>query len=201
MKTQSMWAAAVLRATALTLALLASGLALGIPTPTRATASSGTILVIDRAAGTLNLGALFTVDPTTGSRTILSDFGNAIKGPLGVEPGGLAIATVVTPPSDTTPPDTAITSAVDGRNKPITNGAKTSSTSIQVTFTGSDNVAVSGFVCSLDGAAFSACSSPISYINLTGGTHLFQVSAVDTSGTVDPSPATFSWFVSGHHVK
>jgi len=157
---------------------------------------SGTILIIDRFAR-----ALFTVDPVTGSRTILSDFGNAVQGPTGANPDGIAIFSSVTVPSDTVPPDTTITSVVDGKGKPVANGDKTASTSIKLTFTGSDNVAVSDFQCSLDGAAFSPCSSPTSFINLTGSTHVFQVRAVDTSGLVDPTPATWSWFVSGNHFK
>jgi hypothetical protein len=156
--------------------------------------ASGTLLVIDPDAGTGGNGALFTVDPATGSRTILSDFGNAIQGPMGTNPIGLAIF-------DSVPPDTAITSAVDGKGKPVANGGKTSSKSIAFTFTGSDNVAVSGFECSLDGSVFSACSSPTSSINLTGGTHVFQVRAIDASENRDLTPATFSWFVSGNRFK
>src|SRR6476620_1990357 len=51
----------------------------------------GDFLVIDSAAGTGGKGALFTVDPVTGSRTILSDFGNAIQGPTGGFLFGIAI--------------------------------------------------------------------------------------------------------------
>ena len=160
---------------------------------------TGTILVADTGRS-FSSGRLFTVSPVTGSRTILSDFNNAIQGPLGQDPIGVVIFTAGTA-ADTSPPDTQITSAVDGRNKPLDNGSKTGSTSIQFTFTGTDNVAVASFECSLDNAAFSACSSPISYTNLRGGAHNFEVRAVDTSGNVDPTPATFNWFVSGKRVK
>jgi len=51
--------------------------------------SSGQILVIDPIAGTGNRGALFRVDPVTGARTVLSDFG---AGPnQGVTPFGVAV--------------------------------------------------------------------------------------------------------------
>lgn len=50
------------------------------------------VYVIDNEAGTNNSGALFAVDPATGYRTLLSDFGNAAQGPLGQNP--IAIATV-----------------------------------------------------------------------------------------------------------
>jgi hypothetical protein len=44
------------------------------------------IVVADYAAGTGSNGALFKVDPRTGNRTILSDFGNSGQGPPGVDP-------------------------------------------------------------------------------------------------------------------
>jgi hypothetical protein len=47
--------------------------------------------VIDNWAGTNYSGALFEVDPTTGNRTLLSDFGNSAQGPLGVNPIALAV--------------------------------------------------------------------------------------------------------------
>ena len=52
---------------------------------------SGQILVIDASGGTASFGALFRVDPTTGARTLLSDFGNLAQGPLGPDPVGLAV--------------------------------------------------------------------------------------------------------------
>jgi K319-like protein len=51
----------------------------------------GTILVIDQQGGTGNLGALFRVDPVTGARTLLSDFGNSVQGPLGRLPFAVAL--------------------------------------------------------------------------------------------------------------
>jgi hypothetical protein len=61
--------------------------------------AGGAILVVDPDAGTDVLGdtkvggngALFTVDPVTGARTVLSDFGNATQGPTGLNPGGVAL--------------------------------------------------------------------------------------------------------------
>jgi hypothetical protein len=50
-----------------------------------------TIYVVDNAAGTNNFGAIFTVDPATGNRTLFSDFGNGAQGP-GVDPYSIAIA-------------------------------------------------------------------------------------------------------------
>jgi uncharacterized repeat protein (TIGR03803 family) len=36
-------------------------------------------------------GALFAVNPTTGQRTVLSDFGNAAQGPTGLAPEGVVV--------------------------------------------------------------------------------------------------------------
>jgi hypothetical protein len=56
-----------------------------------AVAGSGAILVIDFNAGTDGRGVLFRVDPTTGQRTLLSDFGNTAQGPLGADPFDVAL--------------------------------------------------------------------------------------------------------------
>jgi len=47
--------------------------------------------VSDYAAGTGGRGALFIVDPSTGDRTLFSDFGDATQGDLGRDPYGVAI--------------------------------------------------------------------------------------------------------------
>jgi len=56
--------------------------------PVHAEAQAGDILVCDQRGGTNGLGALFLVNPTTGQRTVLSDFGNPAQGSLGA--GGLS---------------------------------------------------------------------------------------------------------------
>jgi hypothetical protein len=99
-------------------------------------------------------------------------------------------------PIDNIPPDTIITSAVDGNNVRLNNGDSTDSNKITFTFTGTDNVAVAGFECRLDSsneADFAPCTSPITYNNLNAGVHTFEVRAIDTSGNKDPTPASFSW--------
>ena len=50
--------------------------------------------VIDSQAGTGGHGALFVPDPATGERRILSDFGDATQGPLGVRPVGVIVGLV-----------------------------------------------------------------------------------------------------------
>lgn len=54
---------------------------------------SGDALVIDFLAGTNGAGALFSVNPTTGIRTLVSDFGNPMQGPSGSDPLGVALGT------------------------------------------------------------------------------------------------------------
>jgi MYXO-CTERM domain-containing protein len=83
---------------------------------------------------------------------------------------------------DLTPPDTTLTS---------TPANPTNQTA--ATFSFSANEDGSSFECSLDGAAFSPCASPISYANLPEGTRSFQVRARDAAGNADPTPASHSW--------
>jgi hypothetical protein len=52
----------------------------------------GLIGVADSDAGPEGAGAVFTVNPSSGQRGVLSDFGNTGQGPLGAEPTGLAVA-------------------------------------------------------------------------------------------------------------
>jgi hypothetical protein len=90
---------------------------------------------------------------------------------------------------DTTPPDTAVDSGPDD---------PTASTSASLGFSGSDNLSAEGdlsFECSLDGAAFAPCDSPVDYAGLAEGSHTFDVRATDQAGNVDPSQASFSWTV------
>lgn len=54
---------------------------------------------------------------------------------------------------------------------------------------------VIGFECSLDGSAFRACASPVSYPLLRVGQHSFRVRARDDTGHIDPTPAAWSWQV------
>ncbi len=46
-------------------------------------------LIIDSGAGTDDQGALFSVDISNGTRTLINDFGNAAQAPLAVIPFGL----------------------------------------------------------------------------------------------------------------
>ena len=83
---------------------------------------------------------------------------------------------------DTTAPDSAITDGPTGR---------VSSTAASLRFAASDGT----FECSLDGAAFAACTSPRDYDGLGEGAHTFAVRARDAVGNLETSPATRNWTV------
>ena len=59
---------------------------------------------------------------------------------------------------------------------------------------GSDTPGVT-YECSLDGATYTACTSPTSYDNLADGEHTFRVRTRDADGNVS-EPATRAWTVS-----
>jgi hypothetical protein len=91
---------------------------------------------------------------------------------------------VLTLGSDTIPPQTTINSGPSG-----------SVTTTSATFTFSSSEANSTFECSLDGAAFEACTSPNGYTSLAEGSHTFDVRATDAAGNTDATPATRTWTV------
>jgi hypothetical protein len=51
------------------------------------------------------------------------------------------------------------------------------------------DIAGSSFQCRMDSGAFTACTSPRQYDNLSKGAHVFQVRAIDPSGLADATPA------------
>lgn len=56
-----------------------------------------TVLVADGSAGTNQQGELFTVNPTTGARTVLSDFGNSAQGWVDTNPQSTPVSVTVSP--------------------------------------------------------------------------------------------------------
>ena len=101
------------------------------------------------------------------------------------EPDLDLVFSVYVAPSDALPPDTTITKQPK---------KKTRKKTATFEFSGTDARAVAGFECSLDGAAFSACSSPVT-VRVKKGRHTFSVRAADGSGNVDGAPATADWRV------
>jgi len=85
---------------------------------------------------------------------------------------------------DTVPPETALSA---------TPPAVTADGQGSFSFSGSETGAL--FACSLDSAAWVACSSPFSVSGLAEGAHVFAVRAMDPAGNLDPTPAVYSWNV------
>lgn len=87
---------------------------------------------------------------------------------------------------DTSTPDTQITAGPTG---------PTASNSASFSFLSPDAGPGATFTCKLDAGAFAACSSPHGLVNLSEGSHTFQVRVTDSTGNVDPTPATATWTV------
>ncbi|MBI2889365.1 MAG: carboxypeptidase regulatory-like domain-containing protein [Nitrospirae bacterium] len=92
--------------------------------------------------------------------------------------------------NDKTPPDTAITKQPCGLGTLAcyVNSA-TATFELYVTEVGAT------LECSLDSAAYTACSTSQTYSTLSNGTHSLQVRATDAAKNVDPTPAVYSWGV------
>ena len=81
---------------------------------------------------------------------------------------------------DITPPSTLISANQSGKN---------------ISFSLSSNELNSTFFCSMDGSAFTLCSSSLSYTNLPPGSHTFIAKAQDGVGNLDPVGASHSFSV------
>jgi Bacterial Ig-like domain/PKD domain len=88
------------------------------------------------------------------------------------------------PPSDTTAPQTSITSGPSDT---------TAATSASFAFTSTEPA--STFECKLDAAAYAACTSPKDYSALSAGSHTFSVRAADAAGNTDATPAARTWTI------
>jgi hypothetical protein len=95
-----------------------------------------------------------------------------------------AISNARTVVVDTTAPRTDILAGPSG---------STASTTAIFSFSADDPAAT--FECSLNGAAFTTCTSPKTYTGLGEGAHSFHVRATDQAGNTDPTPAIRSWTV------
>ncbi|MFY0525600.1 Ig-like domain-containing protein [Archangium gephyra] len=102
--------------------------------------------------------------------------------------GNTSSATSVPFTIDAKPPDTRILTVTPPE-------PETMSTTVSFTFDALGRGDVGSYDCSLDGRTFVTCGSPKSYTDLTDGWHTFAVRARTYSGVVDPTPATYTWFI------
>lgn len=150
---------------------------------------SGSTITIN-SGGTMNInsGGTMTID----SGGSVANFGTINKFCNGtINQNGILTDN---PPNDICP-DTIIDSAVDRRGTIIVNSGTTASPTSTFYFQGTGSPVITGFECKLDGAAFSPCSSPITYTKLKVGAHTFQVRAMDSYFQTDPTPAQFGWTI------
>ncbi len=93
-----------------------------------------------------------------------------------------------TPPPP--PPPVAPKTTIDSS---VPNVSPTATTTKTIAFS-ADQTGVS-FRCSLDGATATACTSPIAYVGLANGDHLFRVTATNAAGLSDVQAPTHAWTV------
>lgn len=67
--------------------------------------------------------------------------------------------------------------------------------SSNATFTFFSHATGATFQCSLDGAGWSPCTSPVSYTGLAWGSHSFSVKATNDAGATDSVGATKNWTI------
>jgi uncharacterized repeat protein (TIGR01451 family)/MYXO-CTERM domain-containing protein len=93
------------------------------------------------------------------------------------------VSNTTTTVRDTVPPDTALVSAPPAISRV---------SSAHFDFSSTEN---GSFECNLDDGGFLPCTDPVTFVGLSEGPHTLQVRAIDVAGNVDPTPATFTWFV------
>jgi hypothetical protein len=82
-----------------------------------------------------------------------------------------------------------------GTDTAITSQPDPAMTTADASFAFTASIPGGTFLCSLDGAAETACTSPQSYTGLANGNHTFSVRGVEASGAQDGTPATYTWNV------
>jgi hypothetical protein len=96
-----------------------------------------------------------------------------------------------------TPPNIPPGSQGPAPDTTLSGGPKLRSRSNTASFQISSNDPAATFLCSLDDARFSACTSPVSLTNLIPAVHVFRAYAVLSDGRFDATPASYTWEVVG----
>ena len=96
-------------------------------------------------------------------------------------------ATVTINTVDTIAPETILDSQPSGLSD---------SNNASFAFSGTDaGTGVTSYVCSLDGAPNTPCTSPVNYTGLANGNHTFAVKAIDAAGNLDVTPVIYNWTI------
>ena len=108
----------------------------------------------------------------------------ATGGRLNAKGALVALDATGTPPVDSTPPETSITSGPNGT---------ISQTSASFDFTSTESGG--SFKCKLDAGTWESCTSPKALSSLSDGSHTFSVQAIDAAANADATPATRTFTV------
>ncbi len=165
------------------------------PTPTIETGPSGTVATSAASFGFSDTESSVTFDcrldtGSFGTCTSPAAFASLPEGPHTFRVrardavGNTSAETSRAWTVDTAPPDTSIAS-----------GPPSSTTDRGATIGFASSESDSSFACSLDGAAFAPCSSPLVLSDLARSAHALRVRATDAAGNADPTPAEVSWTV------
>src|SRR6266571_3902333 len=126
----------------------------------------------------------------TGSAQMTLDYGTVQSGNWSVRPFSFPDPTVA--PDGTYQVDIT---ASDPIGRAVPDGGRTGFDTITFTFAGTDSVGIAFFDCTLDGVFTASCGSSYTLSDLTRGTHVLRVAAVDLAGNADSTPAQFTWTV------
>ena len=106
----------------------------------------------------------------------------------------LVVATDAAGNLDPYPPTATWTQDTAAPHTTLTSTPANPTNSLAPVFQFTSSKPTSGYLCSLDGSAFAACTSPDAR-TVAAGAHAYAVAAVDLAGNRDQAPATFSWTV------
>lgn len=157
-----------------------------------ATSEAGAIVSYQAATATDDVGVVEGPTCIPASYSVFSFGETTVLCTATDAAGNTGSATFTVTVQDTTPPDTAIISVIDGEDNALNDNASTLSTSVTFTFDAIDLVGPITFQCSLNSGAFFACDN-ITNLTLPIGTYNLQVRAIDAANNIDPTPSSFSW--------